>query len=95
MATIEERMVTVEVRTTALEGHMVETNRTLMAADADLKTMIAALDARMERTITALDVRMERRFDALDRRFMSLLALQFTTLLAIIAAAVGVITRQL
>jgi hypothetical protein len=54
------------------------------AADADLKTMISALDARME-----------RRFDTLDRRFFWLLAVQFTTLFAIIAAAFGVITRLL
>lgn len=84
MATIEERMVAVEVRTTALEGNMTDASRTVMAVDADLKTMIAALDARME-----------RRFDALDRRFMSVLAVQFTTLLAIVAAAFGVITRLL
>lgn len=84
MATIEERMVAVEVRTTALEGTMTDTSRTVMAVDADLKTMIAALDARME-----------RRFDALDRRFMFVVALQFTTLMAIVAAAFGVITRLL
>lgn len=82
MATIEERMAGVEVRTRALEGTMADTSRTMLAVDADLKTMIAALDARME-----------RRFDSLDRRFMSVLAVQFTTLFAMIAAAFGVITR--
>ncbi len=84
MSTIEERLVAVEVRANVLEGHMTNTNRTVMAIDADLKTMIAALDARME-----------RRFDALDRRFMALLAVQFATLLAIIGAAVGAVTRLL
>jgi len=82
MSTIEERLVAVEVRANVLEGNMTDSNRTMMAIDADLKTMIAALDARME-----------RRFDALDRRFMALLAVQFATLLAIIGAAVGAVTR--
>jgi hypothetical protein len=82
MSTIEERLIAVEVRANVLEGNMTNSNRTMMAIDADLKTMIAALDARME-----------RRFDALDRRFMALLAVQFTTLLAIIGAAVGALTR--
>jgi len=82
MAAIEERMVAVEVRTTGLEGTMADHNRAMAAQDGDLKAMIGALDARME-----------RRFDSLDRRFMSVLALQFTTLLAILAAAFGVITR--
>lgn len=82
MATIEERMVAVEVRTTALEGTMADTSRAMVAVDGDLKAMIASLDARME-----------RRFDSLDRRFMSVLAVQFTTLFAILAAAFGVITR--
>jgi len=82
MATIEERMVAVEVRAINLEGAMADNTRTVVAVDKDLKTMIAALDARME-----------RRFDTLDQRFMWLLAVQFTTLLAILAAAFGVITR--
>ncbi|MDA1305843.1 MAG: hypothetical protein O2917_01100 [Acidobacteria bacterium] len=84
MATIEERLVVVEVRTRGLEGQMGETKRMVAAADADLKT-----------TITALDARMEQRFDTLDRRFFWLIAVQFTTLFAIIAAAFGVITQLL
>jgi len=63
---------------------MTDTSRAMLAVDADLKTMIAALDARME-----------RRFDALDRRFLSLVAVQFATLLAILGAAVGAVTRLL
>ncbi len=63
---------------------MADTSRAIIAVDADLKTMIAALDARME-----------KRFDSLDRRFLSVLAVQFTTLFAILAAAFGVITRLL
>lgn len=84
MATIEERLTVVEVRTTGLEGKMVEVNRTVAAGDADVKTMIAALDARME-----------HRFDSLDRRFHWVLAIQFATLFAILAAAFGVIAQKL
>lgn len=82
MTTIEERLTAIEVRTNALEGNMAQTSRTIMAVDADLKTMIAALDARME-----------RRFDLLDRRFMALLAVQFATLMSIIGAAIGAMSR--
>jgi hypothetical protein len=82
MSTIEERLIAVEVRANVLEGNMTNSSRAMTAIDADLKTMIAALDARME-----------RRFDSLDRRFMALLAVQFATLLAIIGAAVGAVTR--
>jgi hypothetical protein len=82
MSTMEQRMAAVEARTTGLEGAMAENSRAAAVVDLDLKSMIAALDARME-----------RRFDSLDRRFMSVLALQFTTLLALLAAAFGVITR--
>ena len=84
MATMEERMVAVEVRTRTLEGRMSEKSQMVAAADLDIKTQIASVDARME-----------RRFDALDRKFLWAIAVQFTTLLAIIAGAVGIITKFL
>lgn len=91
MSTIDERLTAVEVKTRGLEGKVVEVQRTVAAGDADAKTMIAALDARMERRFDS----MEHRFDVLDRRFHWVLAIQFATLFAVLAAAFGVITKML
>ncbi len=51
--------------------------------------------AELKGAIAALDEKMDGRFEAMDGRFMSVIRFQFATLLAILAAAFGVITQLL
>jgi hypothetical protein len=85
LLTIEERVAAVEARTTAQEAGMVRTNEVIRDGDMDLRTAMRTMDERIDRRFDAVD----RRFDAMDRRFQWILAVQITTLLTVIGAALS------
>jgi hypothetical protein len=84
MVSCEERLAAVEARLTAHQEGMATMNTAARESETDLRGDIRALDERME-----------RRFDALDRRFFWVIALQFTTLLAALTAAIGILGQRL
>ena len=71
-------MPTLEERVSYLEGQMAEQTHIFAA----IRDSIAALDRRIDR----LEHRMDVRFDGLDRRFLWIVGIQITTLVAVMGA---------
>ncbi|MBI2186981.1 MAG: hypothetical protein HYU37_07625 [Acidobacteria bacterium] len=95
-------MATLEERVAYLEGQMAEQAHTFVAIRDVLKAIDQRIDGvnqridrveqridRVEQRIDRLEQRMDARFDAVDRRFLWIIGIQITTLVAVVGAVLS------